>query len=355
VRDNVFRSNANVSDAGASGPGGAVGVQGGQDVVIENNRFEENMTDGWDGDSGQGEGGAISVIDGSAIIRSNEFIRNQSLRGGAIFARHSVINIRGNLFFANVDSVGFPENPQRGSGGALYFEGASGIVESNTLVGNTALIDGAAVYMTGSAIEFRNNLIANNRGNGAGVTADAVPAGWICNDVWESGATPYAGFPDPTGTAGNIAADPLFCDPVAGDFTLHSGSPCLPEQSICGLIGAFGIGCEVASAPEATVAGVLCAFPNPANDHIAFTLGPDAHTSLEIFDVAGRLVRSFPLPERSGSMTDAADRAESKGEAASLHWDLRDANGSLVPVGMYWARAATGAGAVSTRFVILSR
>jgi hypothetical protein len=46
---------------------------------------------------------------------------------------------------------------------------------------------------------------------------------------------------------GDVVADPLFCDPENGDFTLSSQSPCLPgnhpDGVDCGLIGAFGQGC----------------------------------------------------------------------------------------------------------------
>ena len=46
--------------------------------------------------------------------------------------------------------------------------------------------------------------------------------------------------------------DPLFCAPELSDWTLHQGSPCLPEDPLgCGLIGAFGQGCgPVSIEPE---------------------------------------------------------------------------------------------------------
>ena len=46
------------------------------------------------------------------------------------------------------------------------------------------------------------------------------------------------------GENGNRLADPLFCDPDNGDFRLAEGSPCSPDSSECGLIGALGVGCE---------------------------------------------------------------------------------------------------------------
>jgi len=44
---------------------------------------------------------------------------------------------------------------------------------------------------------------------------------------------------------GNIYEDPRFCDPASDDYTVSSGSPCVPwnSPSGCGLIGALGVGC----------------------------------------------------------------------------------------------------------------
>ncbi len=46
-------------------------------------------------------------------------------------------------------------------------------------------------------------------------------------------------------TTPNLGADPLFCAPGSGDFTLSVESPCLPANNPWGvLIGAFGEGCS---------------------------------------------------------------------------------------------------------------
>jgi hypothetical protein len=42
----------------------------------------------------------------------------------------------------------------------------------------------------------------------------------------------------------NLNADPLFCGPAQGDFTLGAASPCLPQNNPWGvLVGARGQGC----------------------------------------------------------------------------------------------------------------
>ena len=49
---------------------------------------------------------------------------------------------------------------------------------------------------------------------------------------------------------GNIALDPLFCDPAAEDWRLCAESPCAPGAGGCGLIGALPVGCSCPIAAE---------------------------------------------------------------------------------------------------------
>lgn len=51
---------------------------------------------------------------------------------------------------------------------------------------------------------------------------------------------------DQLGENGNISADPAFCDPDFGDFTLADSSPCapfLPPNEECDMIDAWPVGC----------------------------------------------------------------------------------------------------------------
>jgi hypothetical protein len=63
------------------------------------------------------------------------------------------------------------------------------------------------------------------------------------NDVWLNEAGAYTGI-EPG--ENDIAADPLFCDPETGDFSLREGSPCLPDREGEERIGALGKGCPSA-------------------------------------------------------------------------------------------------------------
>ena len=59
----------------------------------------------------------------------------------------------------------------------------------------------------------------------------------------------------------DVIADPLFCDPVNGEFTVDGASPCLPQNSNgCGLIGAHWQGCGVVSVDPSTWGQVKAQF-----------------------------------------------------------------------------------------------
>jgi hypothetical protein len=66
-----------------------------------------------------------------------------------------------------------------------------------------------------------------------------------CCDVFGNEGGDWVGsISDQYGINGNISADPLFCNPGIGDFTLHANSPCAPDSNPdCGLIGAWPVGC----------------------------------------------------------------------------------------------------------------
>jgi hypothetical protein len=74
-----------------------------------------------------------------------------------------------------------------------------------------------------------------------------------------------AGF---DGVNGNFSADPFFCDPDNGDFTLSAQSPCLPgnhpDGVDCGLIGAFGQGCGPVSVEQETWAVIKARYRDGA-------------------------------------------------------------------------------------------
>ena len=140
---------------------------------------------------------------------------------------------------------------------------------------------------------------------------------------------------DPTGTAGNIALDPLFC---AGDnFNLGAASPCLPAGSGgCGLIGALGGSCGASPVPGddgavPTAFRVDQDFPNPFNPSttIRFALPEGGQTVVSIFDIKGRRVRTLVndvLPAQVHEVT----------------WTGRDEDERQVAAGVYFYMVTSG-------------
>ena len=86
----------------------------------------------------------------------------------------------------------------------------------------------------------------------------------------------------------------------------------------------------------------IAAVPNPfhGSTTLQLTLPANQAASIEIFDVAGRLVRH---------LTTKADAQPS----ASVVWDGRNRFGSLVHSGVYWVRAITTGQKCTARIVLL--
>jgi hypothetical protein len=121
------------------------------------------------------------------------------------------------------------------SGGGLYWDVPSTyrgpILVNNTIADNDATSNGSGIFANefGANTELTNNIIA----------AKPVQAGVYCNSIYQgpppisrfnnifsAGGMAYGGScPDMTGTNGNISADPLFVNPILGDYHLQQLSP----------------------------------------------------------------------------------------------------------------------------------
>lgn len=80
----------------------------------------------------------------------------------------------------------------------------------------------------GGTLDIVNSLVTNS--SGVGIERDINPAPTVrYTDVWSPGATDgnYKGFTDPTGSDGNISADPLYKDRDQGNYRLNYGSPAI--------------------------------------------------------------------------------------------------------------------------------
>jgi len=102
---------------------------------------------------------------------------------------------------------------------------------------------------TCESVRLENCILA--AGRGAPVYCYS-PVHLTCCDVWGNEGGDWVGcIADQYGLEGNLCADPLFCDPVSGDFHLQEGSPCAPGGD-CDQIGAWPVGCAPTGARPTT-------------------------------------------------------------------------------------------------------
>jgi predicted outer membrane repeat protein len=197
------------------------------------------------------------------------FVGNSGIRGGAV-------RVEGNLGPTFYDCT-FHENDASGDGGALYteqgylglygctfhdnFSGAYGgavacqsgeldlRMEECTLALNAADQGGAGISCPdATGLDLRNSIIAFGTGGEAVhcASGSGSPVVQCCDLFGNSGGDWTGPLEALLGQNGNMSADPMFCDPASGDFTLQECSPCGPLSSPhpeCGLIGAWPIGC----------------------------------------------------------------------------------------------------------------
>ncbi|MBN2170064.1 MAG: T9SS type A sorting domain-containing protein [Candidatus Krumholzibacteriota bacterium] len=287
----------------AGGQGRVILCEFVQDVVIEGFTIVNGFND-----EVNGCGGALYCRDASLQVSRCVFRGNEAGYGGAVACYDASPEFSDCLFLDN-RSV---------DGGGIHCLGSSPVLQRCTLAGNNAVFWGGGVFCE-----------ENLQGEPSG-------AELVCCCVYGNADGGYGGLiEDQTGINGNIAADPLFCAPYAGDFHLRTQSPCLPENNECGvLMGAWGEGCVTtgAQAPGAAPFRLAQNHPNPFNPRtdIRFDLTEAAAVSLTIHDVAGRCVRCL---------------ADGAGYGAGEHavaWDGRDGAGRPLASGVYLCRLQVG-------------
>jgi hypothetical protein len=212
----TFRGNSAFQGAGMN----AEGIGG---VALHSCLFEQNVASQW-------VGGLQLYRTTAALIDRCTFRRNQCLSstegyGGALgnFGLTSC-NVRAT---ATVTNCLFVDNSAAWSGGGINNDdsGTTTIVNC-TFVGNAARagrgggVANTSDYGGSNVVIIRNSIVrASTGGQIVNIGAGSSTSGNYCNVD--------GGF---AGT-GNIDADPVFADPVTGDFRLEAGSPSIDAGS----------------------------------------------------------------------------------------------------------------------------
>ena len=161
---------------------------------------------------------------GHPIIRGNRIINNLAREGGGI----NMVNFSDAVIVQNLIMGNHAEE-----GGGVYwlviFSAHGPTLVNNTIVDNQA-VRGSGIFADGydGETELVNNIIVGTLGSTAvycGNFTSNSPR-FNFNDVFSPQGTAYGGdCQNKTGMNGNISADPLFVNPIAGDYHLRPGSP----------------------------------------------------------------------------------------------------------------------------------
>lgn len=285
-----------------SSQGGPLGFAGGIDCIgssptLSNLIIRDNYVDG--------NGGGIQLSGSSPIIKSVVIKNNSGLSGGGgILCTGS-----SSPLLSDVRIIG---NDGGNDGGGLYLTGGSSPILSNVLIANnTANNGGGLLCWDNNVLPILNNVtITNNIGNGIDIIAFAQPT--LTNSIILGntpanipiGSTVIADHCDIEGGwdgEGNIDADPLFCDPANGDFSLAENSPCVGTGENGVDMGAFGIGCDSLSLTVNNVVNIPVEYalhqnyPNPFNPFttISYQLPKSTFVNISMYNVSGQLVENL--------------------------------------------------------------
>ena len=188
------------------------------------------LRDNYTNDDG---GGAIYLVNSNSnlenlIIKDNRK-GSHDYGGAGIFAENSFISINNSLI-ANNFSSSPPHNDDTLTGGIVAMNSILEL-DNNTFYGNSGEFYGGAIHFdTSSSGIITNSIFWENEGP-EGITGVATITYSIVQGGWDG--------------EGNIDANPLFCDPDSGDYTLAENSPCVGTGENGANMGAFGVGCGI--------------------------------------------------------------------------------------------------------------
>ena len=102
-----------------------------------------------------GDGGAIYNESAAGMTVAADFTDNNAANGGAIYNKNGTLAISGGSFEAN--------KARNGNGGAIYHGGAGSLmIDGTRLIGNSAAVQGGAVFSGNGALNVKNSTFTGN-------------------------------------------------------------------------------------------------------------------------------------------------------------------------------------------------
>jgi hypothetical protein len=180
------------------------------------------------GNTGYEFGGGIAIFAGKATIEDNTIVQNFTAgQGGGVWIITEPFVFLQNLIAGNTAA----------QGGGIYFtvpfESQPVGLVNNTIGGARGINQGSAVWVGGYANKayFFNNIMVGLTGQNAvwcDNTNSGHPPTFTNNDAWSPNGTGLQGTcATENQQNGNISANPLWMNPLQGDFRLRSSSPAI--------------------------------------------------------------------------------------------------------------------------------
>jgi hypothetical protein len=226
----------------------------------------------------------------SPLIKNNVIVGNWAeWGGGGIYFESNISMVRRNIIYDNF-TYGY-------GGGVLCLYNSNPTLINNTFSNNFAFWGGGICCMHTSYPIITNTIFWGDSAFADGDEVFGDDASWptftycdIKNNIWPG--------------EGNIDADPMFLDPVNGDFNLITGSPCIdagdpdtpldPDNTRADM-GALYHNQQVdikGNDKLLTEISLSQNFPNPFNNStvIRYKLTQKSQVTIEIYDILGRKV-----------------------------------------------------------------
>jgi predicted outer membrane repeat protein len=249
--DNSSPSLVNITISGNSatgdgGYGGGIHCNNNSSPSLENVIISSNSASDY--------GGGISCFNYSSPTLTNVMITNNtaSSQGGGMECRDYSSPTLTNVTITNNTAIG------NASGGGLTCNWECNPILTNVVISNNTSYEGGGLYIINwsnpalTNVTITNN-IASNYGGGI-YCLYASPSLVNCilwndspQEVYLNDASltaTYSNIQDGWEGEGNIDANPLFCDPENGDYTLAANSPALGSGEGGANMGALDVGCE---------------------------------------------------------------------------------------------------------------
>jgi len=173
------------------------------------------------------EGGGLYVADNfvPVAMRLLTIAGNQADRGAGLETSATNFTLDHSVLDGNIADSAGGAIAQRTPGPCTEIDcpptDPVGAIDFIVAYRNTAP-SGAFLWANGTGLSIENSIVEGSSGVGVDLDGDIPEPVWRYNDMRPRS---FDGMVDPTGRRGNIAANPLFVDPAAGNFHLAAGSP----------------------------------------------------------------------------------------------------------------------------------